>query len=90
MIAALDELLPVIHAMLSAAPSLDLAGVTLLPPVGNPGKVVAAPVNYMAHLDEAISDPETFSRVHVRKIQETGLFLKATSSIVAAHRPPCG
>ncbi len=86
-IAALDELLPVIRAMVPTAPSLDLAGVTLLSPVGNPGKVVAAPVNYMAHLDEAIADPETFSRAHVRKIQETGLFLKATSSIVGASAP---
>jgi 2-keto-4-pentenoate hydratase/2-oxohepta-3-ene-1,7-dioic acid hydratase in catechol pathway len=55
--------------------------VTLRSPVANPTKVVAAPVNYMKHLEEAIDDPETFSREHVRKIQETGLFLKAVSAI---------
>lgn len=61
-----------------------LADVRLLSPVANPGKLVAAPVNYQAHLDEAIADEATFSRAHVRKIQETGLFLKATSSLVGA------
>lgn len=61
--------------------------VTLLSPVANPGKLVAAPVNYQAHLDEVIADEETFARAHVRKIQETGLFLKATSSLIGAGEP---
>jgi 2-keto-4-pentenoate hydratase/2-oxohepta-3-ene-1,7-dioic acid hydratase in catechol pathway len=56
--------------------------VTLLSPVANPTKVCAAPVNYSKHLEETIEDPETFSREHVRRIQETGLFLKAVSAIV--------
>ena len=64
-----------------------LASVHLLSPVANPGKLVAAPVNYQAHLDEAVADEATFSRAHVRKIQETGLFLKATSSLVGAGSP---
>ena len=59
-----------------------LSEVRLLSPVANPGKLVAAPVNYKAHLDEAIADEATFSRAHVRQIQETGLFLKATSSLI--------
>lgn len=61
-----------------------LADVRLLSPVANPGKLVAAPVNYQAHLDEALADEATFSRAHVRRIQETGLFLKATSSMIGA------
>jgi 2,4-didehydro-3-deoxy-L-rhamnonate hydrolase len=61
-----------------------LAAVTLLSPLANPGKLVAAPVNYQAHLDETIADEATFSREHVRRIQETGLFLKATSSLIGA------
>jgi len=63
---------------------IDPDEVTLLSPVANPGKLFAAPVNYKAHLDEAIADEETFSRAHVRQIQETGLFLKATSSLIGA------
>jgi 2,4-diketo-3-deoxy-L-fuconate hydrolase len=81
-IAVLGELLPAIKAAAATAPAKPLSAVTLLSPVGNPGKVVAAPVNYKAHLEEAIAEPETFSAAHVRQIHETGLFLKATSSIV--------
>ena len=51
-------------------------------PVANPGKIVAAPVNYRKHFDEAAADPVTFPTVHVRSIAESGLFLKATSSVV--------
>lgn len=64
-----------------------LSEISLLPPVLNAGKLVAAPVNYQAHLDEATEDEETFSRAHVRKIQETGLFLKATSSLIGPGDP---
>lgn len=54
----------------------------LLSPVANPTKIAAAPVNYRKHLAEAAADPATFYAHHVRKIEETGLFLKATSSLV--------
>ena len=64
-----------------------LSEVQLLSPVANPGKLVAAPVNYKAHLEEAIADEATFSRAHVRQIQETGLFLKATSSLIGPGEP---
>lgn len=86
MISALDEVRAVADA-LAGAPELRLDEVTLLSPVANPGKFVAAPVNYQAHLDEAIADEATFSRAHVRRIQETGLFLKATSSLIGAGEP---
>ena len=66
---------------------VPLSTVSLLSPVANPGKIVAAPVNYQAHFDEALADEATFHRAHVRKIQETGLFLKATSSLIGAGTP---
>lgn len=69
---------------LTGAPTYSLDKVKLLSPVANPGKFVAAPVNYQAHFDEADADKETFDRSLVRKIQETGLFLKATSSMIGA------
>jgi 2,4-didehydro-3-deoxy-L-rhamnonate hydrolase len=84
LIEALPSLREELEAALAGAPRLPLDQVSLESPVANPGKLVAAPVNYQAHLDEAIADEATFSRVHVRKIQETGLFLKATSSLVGA------
>jgi 2-keto-4-pentenoate hydratase/2-oxohepta-3-ene-1,7-dioic acid hydratase in catechol pathway len=87
LIAALPELLPAIRDAAAGAPTRRVSEVTFLPPVASPGKVVAAPVNYRKHLDEAIAEPETFSQAHVRQIQETGLFLKAPSSIVGVSEP---
>lgn len=81
-IAALPKLKEKILAEKSSAATYGVNDIKFLSPVLNPGKIVAAPVNYQAHLDEAIADTATFSRAHVRKIQETGLFLKATSSLV--------
>jgi 2-keto-4-pentenoate hydratase/2-oxohepta-3-ene-1,7-dioic acid hydratase in catechol pathway len=44
--------------------------------------VIAAPVNYKKHLDEARADPQIHHQNQVAEIQRVGLFLKATSSIV--------
>lgn len=82
LIAGLPNLRRRIEELAGQAVPCPLSEVALLSPVARPGKLVAAPVNYQAHLDEAISEPETFSAAHVRRIQETGLFLKATSSLV--------
>ena len=81
-IARLAELLPAIRAEAAAGVAQKVSGTRFLSPIGNPGKVVAAPVNYRAHHEEAIADPATFSRAHINRIQDSGLFLKATSSIV--------
>lgn len=86
-IAALPTLRPMIEAHAHNAETLALNDVRLLSPVLNPGKVVAAPVNYAKHLEEAIADKATFSREHIRKIQETGLFLKANSSVIGPAAP---
>jgi 2-keto-4-pentenoate hydratase/2-oxohepta-3-ene-1,7-dioic acid hydratase in catechol pathway len=87
LVAALPDLMPAIRDAARTAPAKPVSAVRFLPPVANPGKVVAAPVNYRKHLDEAIAEPETFSRAHVRQIQESGLFLKATSSIIGTSDP---
>jgi 2,4-diketo-3-deoxy-L-fuconate hydrolase len=82
-VAALPELLPALReAAAASGAGQPVSATRFLPPVANPGKVVAAPVNYRAHHEEAIADPVTFSRAHVNRIQESGLFLKAPSSIV--------
>lgn len=86
MIAALDQIMDAIAGIEPSA-THRIDAVTLLSPIANPGKLVAAPVNYQAHLEEAIADETTFSRAHVRRIQETGLFLKATSSLIGAGEP---
>ncbi|MGC2963733.1 2-keto-4-pentenoate hydratase/2-oxohepta-3-ene-1,7-dioic acid hydratase in catechol pathway [Paraburkholderia sp. GV068] len=66
------------------APTFALADVKLLSPIGNPGKIVAAPVNYKKHLAEVLGDPEIHNDNQISHIQRAGLFLKATSSVVGA------
>jgi 2,4-didehydro-3-deoxy-L-rhamnonate hydrolase len=84
MIVNLDMLRPRMLEAAKTAAKTPLSGVKLLAPVANPGKVVAAPVNYQAHYDEAEFDPEIRHGKEIVKIQTIGLFLKATSSIVGA------
>ncbi|PSQ02176.1 FAA hydrolase family protein [Halobacteriales archaeon QS_5_68_33] len=62
-------------------PDHAVADVALRAPVGRPGKVVAAPLNYENHIEEALADrdittDEWFS------ITDKGYFLKAPSSVV--------
>jgi len=82
LIANLDRVRARIDELLPAASSCALADVTLLSPVANPGKLVAAPVNYRKHLEEARADAEIHHNNQVAEIQRVGLFLKATSSLV--------
>ncbi|MEW5423002.1 fumarylacetoacetate hydrolase family protein [Amorphus sp. 3PC139-8] len=65
-----------------SAPSKPIAEVKLLSPIANPGKIVAAPVNYQLHLDESRVDTEINFGSHVRTIEEYGVFLKAPSSLI--------
>ncbi|WP_227357366.1 fumarylacetoacetate hydrolase family protein [Haladaptatus salinisoli] len=64
-----------------ADPDYQREDVTVESPVQRPGKVVAAPLNYEKHIEEAIADrdittDEWFS------IKDKGYFLKAPSSVV--------
>lgn len=64
-----------------ADPDHNIEDITIGSPVGRPGKVIAAPLNYENHIEEAIGDcdittDEWFS------IKDKGYFLKAPSSVV--------
>jgi 2-keto-4-pentenoate hydratase/2-oxohepta-3-ene-1,7-dioic acid hydratase in catechol pathway len=80
----LDAVRARIVALQPTAPSLPLDGVTLRSPVANPGKIIAAPVNYQKHLDEVRSDGQIHAGnpAHTITIQQAGVFLKANSSLV--------
>src|SRR5438034_10713325 len=52
LIANLDAVTARIPSILKEARAFPLAGVKLLSPVANPGKLVAVPVNYQKPLDE--------------------------------------
>lgn len=82
LIAHLDEVRARIEQLLPSAPRCALAEAVLLSPVANPGKLVAAPVNYRKHLEEARADAQIHHNNQVAEIQRVGLFLKATSSLV--------
>jgi 2-keto-4-pentenoate hydratase/2-oxohepta-3-ene-1,7-dioic acid hydratase in catechol pathway len=83
-IANLDRVMARIQAIAPASPGLRLRDVKLLSPVANPGKIIAAPVNYQRHLEEVKSDVQLHqnTQAHTITIQKAGLFLKATSSLV--------
>jgi 2-keto-4-pentenoate hydratase/2-oxohepta-3-ene-1,7-dioic acid hydratase in catechol pathway len=80
----LDQIKEQAAALAKDADAYALGDVKLLSPVLNPGKIVAAPVNYQAHIEEAVEDEETFSRHLLQAIEKSGLFLKAPSSLIGA------
>jgi len=80
----LDTLRPLMEEAAAAAPARPLSAVRLLSPVANPGKIVAAPVNYQLHLDESRADTQINFGSHVKTIDDYGVFLKAPSSLIGA------
>jgi len=79
--------LPAVRASLAAGlgtPAGRIAERVLLSPVARPSKLIAAPVNYRRHIEEAEADPEISLGKAVARIDEAGLFLKATSSLAGA------
>jgi len=82
LIAHLGELRAGIAAAAERARPIPVATVDLLSPIANPGKIVAAPVNYKKHLEEARADAAIHHQKQVEEIQKIGLFLKASSSVV--------
>jgi 2-keto-4-pentenoate hydratase/2-oxohepta-3-ene-1,7-dioic acid hydratase in catechol pathway len=82
LVANLPRVMEEIRRISPSAQVLPLAGRRLLAPVANPGKVVAAPVNYRKHLEEARGDASIHFDSQVHEIQQIGLFLKANSSVV--------
>jgi 2,4-diketo-3-deoxy-L-fuconate hydrolase len=61
---------------------IPIGDVRLICPIANPGKIVAAPVNYKRHLQEARDDPAIHHSSQIAEIERVGLFLKATSSVI--------
>jgi 2-keto-4-pentenoate hydratase/2-oxohepta-3-ene-1,7-dioic acid hydratase in catechol pathway len=59
----------------------DVSDVRLKSPVRRPGKVIAAPLNYEAHIEEAIADKDITTDEWF-SIKDKGYFLKAPSSVI--------
>jgi 2-keto-4-pentenoate hydratase/2-oxohepta-3-ene-1,7-dioic acid hydratase in catechol pathway len=84
LIANLEHVLERVHALEASAPRRKLAEVKLKSPVANPTKIVNAPINYQAHIDEAKADPKLGGGRKLNHITDWGLFLKATSALIGA------
>ncbi len=85
-IANLDKVAERARSIAPSGPRLPLETVRLLSPVANPGKIIAAPLNYKKHADEVRDDVALHNNNPALKqsIDTMGLFLKATSSVVGA------
>ena len=86
LIAHLDRLRPDMERMADGTKAKPIKDVRFLSPVANPSKIIGTPVNYEDHAAEARADP-VISLAHAehgkqRKIEEAGLFLKASSSLI--------
>src|SRR5213075_2257375 len=82
LIAHLAQLAPEMERLKKNHKPTPVDKVKLLSPVANPGKIIAAPVNYKKHLQEALADKGIHHGNLVQEIHKAGMFLKAPSSLV--------
>ena len=64
------------------AQSFPVGEVRFLSPVASPTKIIGTPTNYRDHVAEADQQREVFGGRYSGSIEEQGLFLKATSTLV--------
>jgi 2-keto-4-pentenoate hydratase/2-oxohepta-3-ene-1,7-dioic acid hydratase in catechol pathway len=76
-----DALVPPLPSNLEGLPKKPLSALRLLSPVRNPGKIIAAPVNYKAHIEE-MKKANISPGFNIWDIDKAGLFLKGRSSLV--------
>jgi 2-keto-4-pentenoate hydratase/2-oxohepta-3-ene-1,7-dioic acid hydratase in catechol pathway len=81
-IAALPAWRARLEEMAAKAPGKPVSAVRLLSPVARPSKLVAAPTNYKAHIDEMAARATAQNIKPSPAIGTAGLFLKANSSLV--------
>ena len=84
LIAQLPQVLERARQLVPRAQRRKLADVRLRPPVANPSKIVNAPINYQAHIDEAKKDQGIAHGREIKTIADWGLFLKSPSSLIGA------
>ncbi len=80
----LESLKAPVREAAKSARRFPLDKVIFRSPVANPTKIIAAPVNYLAHQSEVNADMAVNFGAQVKTIESAGLFLKANSSLVGA------
>jgi 2-keto-4-pentenoate hydratase/2-oxohepta-3-ene-1,7-dioic acid hydratase in catechol pathway len=80
LVAVIPQLRALDPAVLDAAPASPCETIRLASPVRRPSKILAAPDNYQAHLEEMRATAASGGR-QPSTLEKDGLFLKASSSI---------
>ncbi len=81
-IANFDTLRPQMEKLADSADGITVAEANFLSPIANPTKVIGVPANYQDHADEAAADVGISQGMPRRKMEDQGLFLKASSALV--------
>jgi 2-keto-4-pentenoate hydratase/2-oxohepta-3-ene-1,7-dioic acid hydratase in catechol pathway len=87
LIAGLDAVRARALAIAPQSPRRPLGAVQLKAPVANPSKIVNAPINYQAHIEEAKRDQGIAHGREIKTIADWGLFLKSSSSLIGPGEP---
>jgi 2-keto-4-pentenoate hydratase/2-oxohepta-3-ene-1,7-dioic acid hydratase in catechol pathway len=82
LILQLESVRNAVDSLRVSAPAYELSAVTLHALVTRPTKLIGAPVNYQAHIDEAHADQQISFGKESPPIAKIGLFLKANSCLV--------
>jgi 2-keto-4-pentenoate hydratase/2-oxohepta-3-ene-1,7-dioic acid hydratase in catechol pathway len=77
-----EELRPALSEAAKRSEGMPISAVSLLSPVANPSKIIAAPVNYAKHVAEARADAGINFGADIKTIDHYGLFLKSNTSVV--------
>ncbi len=82
LIEALPQLRAAMEAEAEKGVSHAFADVRFESPVANPGKIIGAPINYKAHVEESKADAGIGHGRTITSIGDWGMFLKAGSSLI--------
>ena len=84
LIANLDKIIARVRELEAGADKKPVSVVRFKSPVANPTKIVNAPINYHAHIDEAEKDQGIAHgrEIKNKNIWDWGLFLKANSALI--------
>lgn len=87
LIANLGNVRQRVEELAASAPRRRIDQVKLESPVANPSKIIAAPVNYMKHIEEARADAGINFGTDIKTIDHYGLFLKSNTSLIGPGDP---
>ncbi|MES2511223.1 MAG: fumarylacetoacetate hydrolase family protein [Pseudomonadota bacterium] len=82
LVEALPQLRGAIEAEAKKGASYAVKDVKFESPVANPGKIIGAPINYKAHVEESKADANIGHGRSITSIGDWGMFLKAGSSLI--------